>query len=178
MHLRMEFDFGVGPTCFLTTFIPLWNLFSYLLHHQYFWSRSGNLDMIGSYLRWVTTIALFTCALITIPSNLVIISSLRQRVRAKQRLQVQSLHARIEEVKITIVLLGVSFIFFFFTIPNRWELVTIVVIYWIFDTKDPDPDHGHLQLQPPRLVRGPDLDKLPYQGCSQLFLLLLCFCRM
>ena len=63
--------------------------------------------MIGSYLRWVTTIALFTCALITIPANMVIISSLRQRVRDKQRLQVQSSLARHEEVKITIVLLHI-----------------------------------------------------------------------
>ena len=77
--------------------------------------------MIGSYLRWITTIALFTCALITIPANMVILYCLKRGAKNSQNMRISrtSDSHRSDDAKITFILVGLSFIFFFFTIPNR-----------------------------------------------------------
>ena len=81
--------------------------------------------MIDSYLGWITTIALFTCALITIPANMVILYCLRKAGQNMDRMKMaRTSISKVDEVKITCVLLGVSFIFFFFTIPNRYKQIT------------------------------------------------------
>ena len=80
--------------------------------------RSGNLDLIGLYPRWASTIALFICAAITIPSNLTILYFLRQKKKKLRMLTFQSVKED-ADYKMTAILLGISFAFLFFTIPNR-----------------------------------------------------------
>ena len=52
-------------------------------HTTFYWNpRSGNLDMIGLYPRVSSTVALFACATVTIPTNIAILYYLR---KAKQQ---------------------------------------------------------------------------------------------
>ena len=77
--------------------------------------------MIGAYIRWTTTIALFTCAAITIPANIVIIFYLKKGAKESKKMKSASSikKDKSDDIKITCILLSISFIFFFFTIPNR-----------------------------------------------------------
>lgn len=95
---------------------------------DFYWNpRSGNLDLIGLYPRWASTIALFTCAAITIPANLTILYFLRQKKKKLRMLTFQ--YAKPDaDYKMTAILLGISFAFLFFTIPNRILVVAILLL--------------------------------------------------
>ena len=135
--------------------------------------------MIGAYIRWTTTIALFTCAAITIPANIVILFYLKNGAKESKTMKSASSikKDKSDDIKITCILLSISFIFFFFTIPNRCRKHTTNLKYFLY-SQDSCPPICPAEAEPARGVCVPNLDQLPCQGGSELCLLLLCFSGM
>ena len=104
------------------------------------------MDMIGMYPRLSTSISLFACSMICIPTNIGILYYFREMTKNKKKMvssvigknichyftqsifqlyfvKVIKSHGNNEDdainVKMTIILLGISFAFLLLTIPNR-----------------------------------------------------------